>query len=85
MSIQSNETDSKTLASPLKVFAVRFKPNQDLLKELETFVRENNLQAAFIMTCVGSLTKATLRMAHNGQETNEVIEILSKRIQIKIF
>jgi len=59
-------------SSNIRVYVLRLRPNQDLNKELDTFVRENNLKAAFIMTCVGSLTKATMRMAYSGQEQNEV-------------
>ena len=58
--------------SNVKVHAIRIRPGQDLTTELDTYMRVNNLKAAFIMTCVGSVTKAVLRMAHNGQETNEV-------------
>jgi uncharacterized protein len=54
------------------VYAIRLRPNQDLLKELDKFVRENGLKSVFIMTCVGSLTKATIRMAYSGREQNEV-------------
>ena len=61
------------LTSGLKVYALRLKPNQDLHKELEAFVRENDLKAAFVMTCVGSLTRATIRLAYSGMYKNEVI------------
>lgn len=60
-------------SSSLHTYVCRLRPNQDLFKELDKFVKENDLKAAFIMTCVGSLTKATLRMAFSGLETNEVI------------
>ena len=59
--------------SNLKVYVLRLRPNQDLFKELDQFVRENDLKAAFIMTCVGSLTKATIRMAYSGMQHNEVL------------
>lgn len=52
---------------------LRLRPNQDMFKEIDKFVKENDLKAAFVMTCVGSLTKATIRMAFSGQETNEVM------------
>ncbi|RMZ97807.1 bifunctional -like [Brachionus plicatilis] len=58
--------------SNLKVYALRLRPNQDLNQELDNFVKQNGLKSAFIMTCVGSLTKATVRMAFGGQEENEV-------------
>jgi predicted DNA-binding protein with PD1-like motif len=41
------------------------KPGQDLKQELEGFVAKNELKAAFIMTCVGSLKKAVLRLANS--------------------
>jgi hypothetical protein len=47
----------------MKTFALRLHPGDDLKEELITFTKENNVQAGFILTCVGSLTRATLRMA----------------------
>ena len=47
----------------MKTFALRLHPNQDLKKELIKFTKENKIQAGFIITCVGSLRRATLRMA----------------------
>jgi uncharacterized protein len=64
--------DTQINPSNVKVYAIRLRPNQDLLKELNKFVRENELKSAFVMTCVGSLTKATIRMAYSGREENEV-------------
>ena len=43
--------------------AVRFKPGQELKSTLLQHVESMNLKAAFVLTCVGSVTKATLRMA----------------------
>jgi len=45
------------------VHALRLHPGQDLRDELERFVAEKNIKAGVILTCVGSLTRATLRMA----------------------
>jgi len=47
----------------MKTFALRLHPEQDLKEELIKFTKENNIQAGFILTCVGSLRRATLRMA----------------------
>jgi uncharacterized protein len=69
------------VSSQLKTYVIRLRPNQDLFKELDKFVKDNDLKAAFIMTCVGSLTKATLRMAFSGMETNEV-KIFNKHMEI---
>jgi uncharacterized protein len=63
----------------MKIFALRLKPNQDLKAELKKFVVENNIQAGFILTAVGSLKKARLRLANQNQSTSfvENFEIVS--------
>ena len=66
-------------SSKMKTYVCRFRPNQDLHKELDKFVKDHDLKAAFIITCVGSLTKATLRMAYGGGETNERVNKLEKK------
>ena len=56
---------------------MRLKPGQEIKKCLEDFVLENELKAAFVLTCCGSVTKATLRFAANkNNETNRVSMIL---------
>jgi predicted DNA-binding protein with PD1-like motif len=50
--------------SPMSVHALRLRPGQDLLNELCAYAAAANLQAAFIVTCVGSLTTAALRFAN---------------------
>lgn len=47
----------------MKIFALRLNPGQDLREELENFVKNKNINSGFILTCVGSLKKAGLRMA----------------------
>jgi hypothetical protein len=51
------------LESSLKVFPIRLRPGTELKSSLIKFVAENELKSAFVMTCVGSVTKATLRFA----------------------
>lgn len=58
----------------MKAYALRLHPNQDLLLELENFVKIHQLKAACILTCVGSLKKAVLRFANR----NEAIELEDK-------
>ncbi|KAM4521524.1 bifunctional protein GlmU-like [Odontesthes bonariensis] len=68
--------------SSLRVHAVRFGPGQELLGSLQAFVEERRLRAPFIITCVGSVTKATLRLANaTATSTNEVMR-LSGRFEI---
>jgi len=47
----------------MQTFAFRLMPGTDLRPELERFAAEHELRAAFILTCVGSLSVAALRMA----------------------
>lgn len=63
----------------MKIFATRLKPNQDLKESLKDFVEQNNIQAGFMLTAVGSLQQATIRFASqdNYQVFNEQFEIVS--------
>jgi predicted DNA-binding protein with PD1-like motif len=64
---------------PVKTHAFRLKPGQDLRKEVEDYVKQHNIQAGWIITCVGSLTQAHLRFANqtNGTTLNGHFEIVS--------
>jgi len=46
----------------MKTHVVRLLPGQDLMQELEKIVQKNNIKAGFIISCLGSLSKAYLRM-----------------------
>lgn len=59
-------------ASSITSYALRVCPGEDLHDKLVSFVRENQLRAAFVMTCCGSLTKADLRFAKkDGKDVKE--------------
>lgn len=53
----------------MKTYALRLNPGQDLRLELEAYASAHNLQAGLVLTCVGSLTQAALRMADAGSTT----------------
>jgi len=63
----------------MKTFALRLKPGQDLKEELVKFTRESHIQAGCILTCVGSLKRASLRMADENvtKELEKKFEITS--------
>lgn len=42
---------------------LRLTPGQDIIVELERVAKERNIEAACVLTCVGSLTRAVLRFA----------------------
>ncbi len=62
-----------------KTHAFRLTPGQDLKKEIQAFVQKENIQAGWIMTCVGSLTQTHLRFANQaiGAKSNGHFEIVS--------
>ncbi len=54
----------------MKTHTLRLKPAQDLFDSIEEFVRQNHIQAGCVLSSVGSLTHATLRLA-NRDHNNE--------------
>ena len=52
---------------PAKVYALRLHPGDDLKIKLSEFVKENKIKAGYIITCVGSLNKATLRLSNRNE------------------
>ena len=51
----------------MQTFALRLRPGQDPKAALDDFARANQLQAACVLTCVGSLTRAVLRFANREE------------------
>jgi predicted DNA-binding protein with PD1-like motif len=47
----------------VRTFALRLRPGEDLRMALDAFARANGLMAPFVLTCVGSLSRAALRPA----------------------
>lgn len=47
----------------MKTHAFRLRPGQDLRKEIDIFVKERGIKAGIVVSGVGSLQKAVLRMA----------------------
>ena len=52
-----------------KAYGFRLKPGEYLRRSIEAMVKEKNITAGWINTCVGSLTDYTIRFA-NQQEGN---------------
>jgi len=63
----------------MKLHAMRLRLGTDLKNELIKFVKENNIQAAFIGTCVGCLKSAKIRLAgaKTFKELDKKLEIVS--------
>ena len=45
------------------MYPMRLRPGQEIKQCLQDFVIKQNLKAAFVLTCCGSLTQVTLRFA----------------------
>ena len=50
----------------MKSHSFRLKPGQDLFASIESFAIEKNIQAGCVLSGVGSLTHATLRLANRN-------------------
>lgn len=48
----------------MQTLTFRLKPGQDLFNEIESVVAEKNIEAGCVLSAVGSLTHATLRLAN---------------------
>jgi predicted DNA-binding protein with PD1-like motif len=53
----------------METIALRLNPQQDLKVELEAFAKKYAIEAACMVTCVGSLTHAVLRLANQSDGT----------------
>lgn len=53
----------------MRAFAVRLPPGADIKQELVRITAEHQLEAGFVMTCVGSLRLAALRLADQPDTT----------------
>jgi predicted DNA-binding protein with PD1-like motif len=63
----------------MKIYTFRLKPGQDLFDSIEVFVADNKIEAGCVLSSVGSLTRATLRLANcsNYNEYEGHFEIVS--------
>jgi uncharacterized protein len=60
---------TEPLTSNLRAHVLRLAPGQDLRQELQAYAQAHGLRAVSILTCVGSLTTATLRLANQEGPT----------------
>ncbi|NCU04952.1 MAG: DNA-binding protein [Chitinophagaceae bacterium] len=63
----------------MKTHAFRLKPGQDLKQEILSYVQQHNIEAGWIITCVGSVTQYNLRFANQpeGNKATGHFEIVS--------
>jgi len=56
----------------MKTIIFRLKPGADLKSSIEGVTKENAVKAGFIVTCVGGLEQATVRMAGAKPEAQDI-------------
>ena len=63
----------------MDAFTFQLKPGQDLYAEIDSVVKERNIEAGCVLSAVGSLTHATLRLANRefSSEYDGYFEIVS--------
>lgn len=64
---------------PYQIHVLRLQPGEDVRQQLETWCADRSVEAASIVSAVGSLTRATLRYGgqSNGHITTGDLEICS--------
>ena len=56
----------------MKTIISRLKPGADLKSSIENQVKEHKVKAGFIVTCVGGLSQATVRMAGAQPDSQDI-------------
>ncbi len=64
---------------PVQIHAFRLKPGQDLYEQIEAYLFDKRIEAGCMLSAVGSLTRATLRLANRDyhSEFDGPFEIVS--------
>lgn len=66
----SDFLNAQAFTSQVKNYCFRLNPDQDLKQELLNFAQKHHLKAAVVLSAVGSLKKAHIRLA-SGKDTVE--------------
>jgi predicted DNA-binding protein with PD1-like motif len=70
MAQQAISLSPSATASPVRAYALRLRPGDDLRQQLIAFSQAHGIEAGAMMTCVGSLTDVTLRLANQEGPTH---------------
>jgi len=72
-------TTQSGVSNSSRIWVVRLRPGQDLREELEKLTKAAGIRAGFILTAVGSLKKASLRLADRTETSTftQKFEIVS--------
>ena len=71
-------TSIMNVSNNITSHAIRLKPEDDVREQLEKYIVQNNINAAWLVTCAGSLTTYNIRMANmeNGSMGKGHFEIV---------
>lgn len=61
----------------MEVIAIRLKPGEDLKQSLLQYCIEQQIDAAYMLSCVGSLRQAAIRFANRSEGT-----VIDQRLEI---
>ena len=64
LNAQPNHPVAKAVMSTMHTYSIRLGAGQDLKKALEALTQQERIAAGAVLTCVGSLTDVTLRLAN---------------------
>jgi uncharacterized protein len=56
--------------SEVRAVTIRLKPGEDLKQSVDSFISKNNIAAACLLSCVGSLCEASIRYADQKDVTH---------------
>jgi predicted DNA-binding protein with PD1-like motif len=68
--LQRPRMDEEFESRRLRVFVFRLRPGQDLRQAIEGFAKRRNIRAGFMITAVGSLRQANIRLADQTEATS---------------
>lgn len=73
------QIDTASIVSGVHTVTIRLRPGEDLKAKLDEYVKTQNIKAACIITCAGSLQQAAIQYANqpNTDIINEKFEIVS--------
>ena len=67
--MRTHDAMTSATASNLRVVALRLGPGDELWAKLQEVIQREQIEAGFIMTCVGSLSQAHVRFADAPEAT----------------
>ncbi|KAJ8604008.1 hypothetical protein CTAYLR_003353 [Chrysophaeum taylorii] len=67
------------------MYALRLRPGEEIKESLDEFCGANRLKAAYVATCVGSVSSVTLRLANADLDRPNEIVTEERRFEIVSF